>query len=306
MIQRFFWLVYLILITLAAALGADMTVSYISGRLSTPVASVEKPSDRTPQGVVRRPQSDYDIIATRNMFNANPKPPDTPQIIAPPKRGTPIIKVEETPLQLKLAGTVVGADKQYYAIIEDASNRGQQGMYQVGDSIQNRIIAEIQGKCVLLDQNGKYERLCFQNYEEPATATSGKPQAANAAPETDNSDGGNDNEDVVQVDNATWQIRRELMQEQFANLGGLSQQARVTPYIVQGETRGFRLTRLKADSLLQKIGLQHGDVLQKVNGSSLTSPADALQAYQQLQQAGTVRLEILRRNRASTLTYEIR
>ena len=114
------------------------------------------------------------------------------------------------------------------------------------------------------------------------------------------------NEDVVQVDAATWRIRRELMQEQFANLGGLSQQARVTPYIVQGETRGFRVTRLKANSLLQKIGLQHGDVLQKVNGSSITSPADALQAYQQLQQAGTVRLEILRRDRASTLTYEIR
>ncbi len=305
MIQRFFWLVYLVLITLAAALGADMTVSYLSGRLSQPIASEERPSGRTPQGVVRRPPSDYDIIAARNIFNSNPRPPEPPSKPEPPKGPPPpIAPVKETPLQLKLAGTVIGDNNQYYAVIEDASNRGSQGLYQVGDAIQNRIIAEIQDRCVILDQNGKYERLCFQNYQDSVSVTSGRPGTTSAAPATE--DVGNGNEDVVQVDNATWQIRRELMQEQFANLGGLSQQARVTPYIVQGETRGFRLTRLKANSLLQKIGLQHGDVLQKVNGSIITSPADALQAYQQLQQAGTVRLEILRRNRASTLTYEIR
>jgi general secretion pathway protein C len=57
---------------------------------------------------------------------------------------------------------------------------------------------------------------------------------------------------------------------------------------------------------LQKIGLQHGDVLQKVNGQEISSTGDVLQAYQQLQQAGTVRLEILRSNRPTTLTYEIR
>ncbi len=305
MIQRFFWLAYLILITLAAALGADMTASYISGRLSAPIASEERPSGQAPLGVARRPPSDYEIIATRNIFNSNPNPPEPPAKpefpkipIAPPK---PVI---DTSLRLKLAGTVVGDDNQYYAIIEDTSNRGHQGLYQVGDAIQKRIIAEIQDKCVLLDQNGTYERLCFQDHQESINLSPGRPQPRSAAPEAE--DGGNGNKDVVQVDNATWQIRRELMQEQFANLGGLSQQARVTPYVVQGETRGFRLTRLKANSLLQKIGLEHGDVLQKVNGSSLTSPADALQAYQQLQQAGTVRLEILRRNRASTLTYEIR
>ncbi len=305
MIQRFFWLAYLILITLAAALGADMTISYISGRLSTPIASEERPSDRAPQGVERRPPSDYDIIAARNIFNANPKPPE-PEPEPEPKKEPqrPVEPVKETPLQLKLAGTVVGDDNQYYAIIEDAANRGNQGLYQVGDAIQNRIIDEIQDQCVLLDQNGKYERLCFQNHQETVTVQRGGRAPTSAATEAETID--NSNEDVVQVDNATWQIRRELMQEQFANLGGLSQQARVTPYVVQGETRGFRLTRLKANSLLQKIGLQHGDVLQKVNGSSITSPADALQAYQQLQQAGTVRLEILRRNRASTLTYEIR
>ncbi|GIX49501.1 MAG: hypothetical protein KatS3mg131_3712 [Candidatus Tectimicrobiota bacterium] len=70
--------------------------------------------------------------------------------------------------------------------------------------------------------------------------------------------------------------------------------------------RGFRLTRLQPGSLLQRLGLQPGDVIQKVNGLSLNSPEEALVAYQQLHNEGTVRLEILRRNRPFTLTYEIR
>jgi general secretion pathway protein C len=304
MIQRLFWLAYLVLITLAAALGANMTVSYLSGWLRQSTVSEEGPSARTPQDTVRRPTSGYDVIGQRNIFNANPKP-DTPPPLSSVKP-TPQV-VQETPLQLKLTGTATNGDGSNYAFIEDAAARGNQQLYQVGDAIQNRIIVEIRDDCVILEQNGKYEQLCFPNHQDAASATPERQQGSDAASETDNHEGNaNSNEDVVQVDEATWRIRRELMQEQFANLGGLSQQARVTPYVVQGETRGFRVTRLKANSLLQKIGLQHGDVLQKVNGSSLTSPADALQAYQQLQQAGTVRLEILRRDRASTLTYEIR
>ena len=49
-----------------------------------------------------------------------------------------------------------------------------------------------------------------------------------------------------------------------------------------------------------------GDVLRKVNNLELRSPQEALQAYQQLQNAGTLRLEILRRNQPTTLTYELR
>jgi general secretion pathway protein C len=301
MIQRYFWLAYLVLITLAAALGADMTVSYLSARLSQPTVSDVGPSDRTPQDTARQPASDYAVIAQRNIFNAKPPGPQAPKQPIPTVQPPPV----QTPLRLKLTGTVTSGDGPNYAFIEDAATRGNQQLYEVGDTIQNRIIVDIQDDCVILEQSGKKEQLCFPNRQDSAAATPERQRGLRKASDTGD-EGMDSSDDVVQVDDATWRIRRELMQEQFANLGGLAQQARVTPYIVQGETRGFRVTRLKANSLLQKIGLRHGDVLQKVNGNSLTSPADALQAYQQLQQVGTVRLEILRRNRASTLTYEIR
>jgi general secretion pathway protein C len=89
-------------------------------------------------------------------------------------------------------------------------------------------------------------------------------------------------------------------------VGSLSGQATVTPYFAQGQQLGFRLSQIRAGGVLQQIGLQEGDVLQQVNGLALHTPQEALQAYQQLQTESTVRLNILRNNSPTTLTYEIR
>jgi general secretion pathway protein C len=297
MVQRYFWLAYLILITLAAALSANMATSYIGAKLSTP--SVQEP---TPNHTIAAPPTpvapvDYAIIAKRNIFNAKP-PGDTP---APPPTPPPPepAEIQETELQLKLVGTVAGGDNQAFAIIEDLKQRGAQMVYRIGDAVQTALLVEIQAKCVVLDEGGRYESLCFPQQDVTDGGAAAKPSSSALPPPPQTGEDG-----IVRIDNATWRVSRETI-EQFSNIGMLSTQARITPYMVQGQPQGFRLTRLKADSILQKIGLRNGDVLQKVNGLSVTSPEDTLRAYQQLQQGGTLRLEILRSNRPTTLTYEI-
>jgi general secretion pathway protein C len=302
MLLRYFWVAYLVLVTLAAALAANMTTSYIGAKLAKPVVFEPELANQTPQHRTRLTKADYTVITERNIFNANPpsNAPKAVEVKPPPVAPQPI---QETQLQLKLAGTVVGVQSQYYAIIEDLTQRGSQALYQVGDTIQDARIAEILPKCVVFAKRGKFERLCFPQEELSSNGQSQETPTSSLLAPTDSE---SNDEDIVRVDNATWRVSRELMQEHFANPVMLSSQARVTPYIVQGERQGFRLSRLQPNSLLQKIGLQHGDVLQKVNGQEISSTGDVLQAYQQLQQAGTVRLEILRRNRPTTLTYEIR
>ncbi len=51
----FFCLTYLVLIAMAVALGADMTVSYILYRPSKAIIIKETLSDSTCQGVIRQP-----------------------------------------------------------------------------------------------------------------------------------------------------------------------------------------------------------------------------------------------------------
>jgi general secretion pathway protein C len=151
---------------------------------------------------------------------------------------------------------------------------------------------------VVLDKGGQFESLCFQQDEADTTSGATPPLPAAAAQEEDENG-------ITRVDAATWRVDRDMILEQFGNFGSLSAQARGMPYLVQGQPQGFRLTTVVAGSLLQKIGLQAGDVLQKVNGLTINSPAEAMQAFQQLQNESTVRLELLRRNRSTTLTYEL-
>jgi general secretion pathway protein C len=296
MVKRYFWLIYLLLVTLVAALGADMVKSYVSTKLAAPRSLEPTQASTAPQHPTQTTFTDYQIITTRNIFDANPPQATPPE---PEKAPLPVPPPVPTQLQLKLIGTVAGARNQYLAIIEDLSKRGFQAVYHLGDIVQNAVVAEIRPRCVLLDKGGQYESLCFQQDETGPQAGQTAPAPATAAvPEGDDSG-------ITRIDAATWRLNREMVLDQFANFGNLSAQARGMPYIVQGQPRGFRLMSLVPGSMLQKIGLQAGDVIQKVNGLSINSPAEALQAFQQLQNESTVRLELLRRNRSTTLTYEM-
>jgi general secretion pathway protein C len=290
----------MLLITLAAILTADIATSYLGNKFAMPVALRPIQTRATPIRQTRTAFDAYQSISTRNIFNANPpREGEQPKQDTPPPEET----IKATELQLKLVGAAAGAPYQGYAIIEDLSSRGAQTVYQIGDSIQGALVVEISPNCVVLDKGGgQYESLCFEHETNGAKSPKRSPQQSRLEPTAQ--DVGD--EGIVRVDGATWRVSRELILDQFSNLGALSDQARVAPYLVQGQTQGFRLTRLKSGSLLQQIGVQNGDVLQKVNGLNITSPNEALQAFQQLQNESTVRLEILRRKRATTLTYEIR
>ena len=304
MVKRYFWLAHLLLVTLAAILAADIATSYLSNKFAMPVASRPIQTQAAPIRQTRTAFDTYQSISTRNIFNANP-----PREGEQPKQDTPPPRepVKPTELQLKLVGAAAGDPTQRYAIVEDLNSRGVQTVYQIGDSVQGALVVDINPTCIVLDKGGgseQYESLCFEHEANGAQLVEPPSRQARLEPspqEQEAGDGG-----IVRVDGATWRVSRELILEQFSNLGALSDQARVVPYLVQGQTQGFRLTQLKSGSLLQQIGVQNGDVLQKVNGLNITSPNEALQAFQQLQNESTIRLEILRRKRATTLTYEIR
>ena len=303
MLKRYFWLAYLLLVTAAAVMAADMAKGYVTMRLNVPhVQPPARVSGTAAPAVKRMTLADYAIISERNLFNANPPSSG----LAPVVEEKPVEEsVQPTQLRLRLIGIVAGdLPQQQYAIIEDLQRSGTQDLYQIGDVVQRAAIIDIRPECVLLDTRRQREKLCFE-YDNDTTDTPPAPRRRNgqedsAAP-SDRSAG----DDIVRIDQGTWRVKRDLITEHFADLGTLSRQVRVTPHSIQGKPSGFRLTRLRP-GLLQRIGLINGDVLQRVNGLDVNSPEEALRAYQVIQSEPTVRLEILRRNSPTTLTYEIR
>ncbi len=306
MLKCCFWLAYVLLVTVASVMAADIAKAYVTMRLSAP--SVQPPArlaSPAAPAVKRLALADYAIISERNLFNANPPSDDPAPVVA-------VKAIEEavqpTRLRLRLIGIVAGdSPPPQYAIIEDLQRSGTQDLYQIGDVVQRAAIIDIRPECVLLDTRRQREKLCFDD-DSGASDTNGRPAPRRARDTRNGSATPADApaaDDIVRIDQGTWRVKRDLIMEQFADLGTLSRQVRMTPHSIQGKPSGFRLTRLRS-GLLRRIGLLNGDVLQRVNGLDVNSPEEALKAYQAIQSEPTVRLEILRRNSPTTLTYEIR
>ena len=310
--KRYFWLLYLLLVTAAAALAAEMVNGYISSQLAAPLKSAQTPASDTAGPLAQKaPLTHYEIINQRNIFNATP-PAETPA--APPASEPPPPTPEPpaTPLPFKLVGTVAGRPASRFVILETTANPPGQAVYQVGDMVQQVVIVDIRPDCVVVERGeGRRESLCFQADsgiapQSAVPAPGARPVAVAPAPPPAPRAGDPGSTGIVRVDPGTWRVSRDLILENFANVGSLSSQATVTPYFVQGQQQGFRLSQIRSGGVLQQIGLQEGDVLQTVNGLHIHTPQEALQAYQQLQTESTVRINIMRSNRPTTLTYELR
>jgi hypothetical protein len=81
--------------------------------------------------------------------------------------------------------------------------------------------------------------------------------------------------------------------------------ARLVPAFEGGRVVGLKIFSVRAGTLPAAIGLENGDVIQRINGHELTSPAAGLELHASLQEASTLRVDILRRGVPGTLTHAL-
>jgi general secretion pathway protein C len=114
-------------------------------------------------------------------------------------------------------------------------------------------------------------------------------------------------EGVQQVGQDTFHIDRREVEQALSSLNDLFTQARAIPYsTAEGEIQGFRLFSIKPQSLVDRIGLKNGDIVQRVNGVEISDPSTAFALLQDLQGHSRVRVDVLRNHEPVTLSYEIR
>ncbi len=82
--------------------------------------------------------------------------------------------------------------------------------------------------------------------------------------------------------------------------------ARVVPELKDGKPTGFRLYAVQADGPFAKLGLRNGDVVRSLNGLPVTTPEQALVAYDQAKQAARVVLGISREGAPLELVYVLK
>jgi general secretion pathway protein C len=112
-------------------------------------------------------------------------------------------------------------------------------------------------------------------------------------------------EGIRQVSDDRYEIERKVIDSTLGDLNRIATQARIVPSFKNGVANGFKLFSIQPNSLYASIGIENGDVIQRVNGYEINSPEKALELYQKLKEAGHVTIELERGGRTVRKEYNI-
>ena len=235
------------------------------------------------------PRQNFSTITERNLFGSVEKS-------AEEKTEDDLKDVDPTSLNLILLGTV-SSDQQSAAraIIEEAG-KNKQDLYKVGDSIENAVIDKILRKDVVLKVGDKYEKLTMKepsSQDEPLAGQRGRRQPLRSSRRTTGQQ-------------STITVNREDIQASLKDINQLLTQVRIQPHFKDGNANGLAISRIKRGSIFSKLGMRNGDIIQQIDGNSLSSPEDIFGLYEKLRSGSQASLQISRRGRPKTLNYRFK
>jgi general secretion pathway protein C len=284
----------MVLLVIVVVVYFVVDIAYRLIELNTPPPAPE------PQAAVSAPAADmtkdpleaYAVIVERNLFRTTDRPIVVDQ--------TDPNSLEATALQLDLYGTIAGEGGRGYAIIEERDKKRQR-VYKVGDKVAGATIVKIMRNAVVLrlgekDQVLKKKEIASTGSERralPGMATQQtQPASPGAAPPP-----------------------RPLSRPpaagpsgSAADLAGLLTQARVIPNVKAGSSGkpdGVIINEIQPGSLFENAGLVNGDVIQEVNGKTVTGVADLVSMYRDLKPGTSLSVKVTRSGRQVVLNHTV-
>jgi general secretion pathway protein C len=272
-------------------LVAHIINAVIAEALSVPVGLVRPSpaSGREGEGRASVPAL-VEHIRTSGLF---PLPPDPLGMSIAAGSGAPPSRAPlNVASKIRVLGVVIGDQGGVSAIVEELSSK-RQLFFRLHDQIPDvGEISEIRRDGMVVRQGDQQEflELAALQIEKPPSSQ----VAAGAA--------------VAPVPGSPVRtiLDRRDVEQAMGDLPKLLSQARAVPYMVNGAMNGFRLDFVAPSSFYEKIGLKYGDVLQQVNGVDIRDPGTMLTLFQQLRNEKTVKLDVLRNNQRTAMTFDIR
>jgi general secretion pathway protein C len=276
----------LLLLAMIAFFAARIASTLVASRLAAPPQRPAAAAAPTIASAAVEPESAYALIGERDVFN----------IVKGEGPATTATNVKRSDLSLKLWGTALAQDpSQSFAIIEDLGARRQM-LFRVGDPIlEVATLVRVEWDRVVLTRGGEEEVLEISSARASGsngTAPAGAPAAAG--------------ERIRKTSDSKFLIDRRELEQTVANINEVFTQARAVPFFQDGKTVGFRVFAIKPGSVFEKIGLQNGDVVNRVNGVELTDPTKAISLFTELQNEGHIAVDLQRNKQAKSFSYEIR
>lgn len=326
-LKDFEWRTFLLVAatSFAAASVASTVLGYVlifvlQKSLMRPVQHhVEEVVLNIPSVLVSIKESDLKRLLERNIFNsANEQEDPTKSQESQP--GETIVR---TSLPIKLVGLIYGGDPYSgLAVVESTDRPGVANSFLVGDVIapdQRAIVKEILRDRILINVSGRVEYAALEDQEirrssrKRSTRTnSGSSSssfgslagsdafATEAPPEFFKEEGFERKGSNIEL---STQYKQRLLGADFANV---LQDAKATPNMTAEGIKGFRLDRIRKNSIYEKAGLMNSDIVEEINGVPLTDAGQAIKLMQSLANESEVELRVNRNGQKINFTMKVK
>ena len=286
-LQRYFWGIH-VLSTALLGIALGYLCSTLIGLAISPAPGSSQAVTAKRAQVQHRPLlTDYQTILQRNIFDSTAKPislQDNGEEAA--VAAEPIRKAAGN---LHLLGTVA-AGPDSLAVISDGK---ETAVYRLDEKVPGGgKLADVERFQATLEYSDGSQEILTMEEEAATPAARRLPSRAGGSA-------------IKEVGNNRWEIPKEEADKARNNLGELLKSARMEPLVVNGQTQGFVVKMIRPRSLLANLGLQRGDIIKEINGTTIDSPEKALQIFQQLREARRISVGLQRGKELLSFEYEV-
>jgi general secretion pathway protein C len=312
--KRFRSVLVLTTLVLCAFFCAQGATALLATRvLNAEADATSLPSRRAVAAARVQHKRDPGIILRRNIFDSalgdlSQTPIEDPEL---PLEDLPAQDVETSCKgTMRLIGTVVlpgDLESSFAAIV---GTDGKVELHQGGSDVEGSRIRAIQSDGVVLQSTSGLCRLSM--FEVEGAAKKPKPRPAvqpRKSGRLANRNAGLTEDEMAEgiekVNDTNYNLSRSMLNKVLDSAGKLIGIAAVTPKMEGGRPVGMEIRGIQPNTLLTRIGIQNGDVLESVNGESLSSADAALGAYTTLRTADKFTLAIRRGGQSMMVNYRL-
>ena len=234
-----------------------------------------------PRAAVPEPRGDVDFDAIARLFGAS----------AP----SPGATVSTSGLRLKgVIAPTPGVEAS--AIFSTGAGRDV-AVYLDGEVEPGVKLVEVHPEYAVVSRAGVRERI---DLEKPSRMVAGNTPVPGARGSARTPPGGF-KINVSKTGSNVYTLSRKELDQALSDPNQLNYLGMIGPPVKDG----VRMEAAPANSLAQKLGLQPGDIIRKVNGQKVASTGDLARLYTQFGQLSLIQAEVLRNGAVVQLSYSI-
>jgi general secretion pathway protein C len=314
--------IVLVTLALCAFFTAQGATALLSARvLEADPQALKRPLKRSAMPSTSWKRHDPSVVLRRNMFNSSlgdlsEGPLPDPQL---PAASMPAEQIEEPcKNKMRLIGTVVVPGQLEQSLAAIVGDDAKAGLHRGGAEVDGSRIRSIQSDTVILQTSSGFCRLAMFEVESSPKAKAApvakrrtkksSKKKSKRGPDADRNAGLSDEElaqGIEKINETNYNLSRSMLNKILDNAGRLIGIAAVSPKVEGGSSVGMEIRGIRANTLLTKLGIQNGDVLESVNGQSLTSTDAAIGAYTTLRTSDKFNLSIRREGKSMIINYNL-